>query len=127
MTGRSIAGGCTAIQKEPGRAETWASRYLTSSTEGNANPAPGEDSHQASVQAGVKHLESNSENKDLGVLVNTKLTMSQRASAAQEANSLPGCIRKSVARRSREVILLSPLLRLFETFGVLSPGLGSPV
>ena len=55
---------------------------------------------------GANQLESNSEEKDLGVLVNTKLIMSQQcAFAAQKANSLLSCIRKNVASRLREVIL----------------------
>ncbi|GAB0181284.1 hypothetical protein GRJ2_000593700 [Grus japonensis] len=55
---------------------------------------------------GVDLLGSSSEEKDLGVLVDNKLSMSQQcALMAKKANSVLGCIEKSVASRLREVIL----------------------
>ncbi|KAJ7423489.1 hypothetical protein BTVI_09631 [Pitangus sulphuratus] len=77
--------------------------------------APGEEQPQTPVQAGTDLLRSSSEEKNPGGLVANKLPMSQQwGLMARKASGALGCIRKSSASRSRELILplYSSLVRL---------------
>ncbi|KAJ7401862.1 hypothetical protein BTVI_91914 [Pitangus sulphuratus] len=64
-------------------------------------------------------IENSSEEKNLGVLVDEKISVTQQcALAAQKANHILGCIRRSVASSLREVVLTfySTLVRPYLEF-----------
>ena len=66
----------------------------------------GRNNRMRQYRLGDDLLELSSMEKDLGVLVDSRLAMSQKcALGAKRANGVLGCIKKSAASRSREVIL----------------------
>jgi len=61
----------------------------------------GTPKHQ--YRLGGEWIESSLAEKDLGMLVDKKLNMTQqRVLAAQKTSHIPSCIKRSVASRSRE-------------------------
>jgi len=99
--------GYAAIKRDLDKLERWTERNLVEFNKGKCRVLHLErnnPTHQYRLE--VDLLESSSLERDLGVLADDKLTMSQQcALVAKKASGFLGCIKKNVASRSREVCL----------------------
>ena len=99
--------GCAAIQQDLDRLESWAARNQMRFHKSKSRVLHlGRNNHKYQYRMGHDLLERSSVEKDVRVLMDDRLGMSRQcALMAKKASGILGCIKRSVASRSRVVIL----------------------
>ena len=99
--------GCAAIQRDLDRLESWVGRNITKYNKGKCRVLHrGKSNPKYQYRLGTDLLEISVEERDLGLLVNSRMTMNQHcALVAKKVYGILGCIRRGVVSRSREVLL----------------------